>query len=527
MYDILIKNACIYDGSGNSPYLSNILIKDGIIVKIDNTYGEAFCEIDATGFVTAPGFIDPHTHYDNTILHDKQMIAPLCQGVTTVITGLCGLGTVPLKQRDIPEVNKLNSGMVSYRDSFNYTATNVEEYLHQADGAAVNVATAIGHIPLRISAGGFHCTDYIKLDEKMKSLLRENLAMGAVGFSIGLDYFPTHSSVVSTNELIDLNKIVAEENAIFLAHVRPNGPSDGVMEGNKEVCSIAASLGVKTHVLHTRTLYPITCGKPEVISEVFEKAISKGADISVESYPYFGGQTYGIYYLPVWAQKGDTKEIIRRLRIPEVRSAITENCEALVYYKPARFAYVKHHPEYEGHSLSYIAKSRGQKVGEMLADILIESDLGVSITSADGVPDAYANSQLLDDFMFLLQKAYYTIGSDSMDCGSHTHPRAFGSYAKVLRLTREYGYSLEKLIYKLTKFNADRFGLVKRGFLSEGNFADINIFKYNDVYDKATYEIPRTPPEGIKYVIVNGRVALFDGCPSGNLAGRSLKRNRA
>ncbi|MCQ4813122.1 N-acyl-D-amino-acid deacylase family protein [Cloacibacillus evryensis] len=526
MFDILIKNAYIYDGSGNSPYLSNIMIRDGVIAKIGNADDEAFYEIDASGHVVSPGFIDPHTHYDNTVLYDKQMVAPLCQGVTTVITGLCGLGTVPLQQEYRSEVNRLNSGMVGYRDNFNYTAANIEDYLYQADGAAVNVAAAIGHIPLRISAGGFNCVGYAGLSEKMKGLLRENLRMGAVGFSIGLDYFPTHSSVISSDELTDLNKVVAEENAVFLAHVRPSSVDGSMMEGNEEVCSIAESLGVRTHVLHTRTLYPVTCGKPEVIAEVFEKSISNGADISVESYPYFGGQTYGIYYLPAWAQEGTSEEIIRRLKDLEVRSAITDNCETLVYYKPARFAYVKYHPEYEGHSLDYVAKIRGQKIGDMLAEVLIESDLGVSITSADGIAGANINSQLLDDFMFLLQKPYYTVGSDSMDCGSHTHPRAFGSYAKVLRLTREYGYSLEKLIYKLTKFNADRFGLVKRGVLSEGNFADITIFKYTDVYDKATYAMPMAPPEGIKCVIVNGQIALYDGCPTGTLPGRSLKRNK-
>lgn len=520
MYDILIKNAYIYDGSGSVPYYSNIMIKDGLIVKISNVYEEAFCEIDAAGLVTAPGFIDPHTHYDNAVLHDKQMAAPLCQGVTTVITGLCGLGTVPSKSEDIAELNKLNSGMVGVRDEFNYTANNVEEYLCQANGAAVNVAAAIGHIPLRVNSGGFYGVGYSGIAEKMKGLLLENLKMGAVGFSIGLDYFPTHSSVISTDELVDLSKVVAEEDAVFLAHVRPG---DG---GNEEACLIATLLGVKTHVLHTRTLYPATCGRPELISNVFEKAINNGADISVESYPYFGGQTYGLYYLPIWAQEGDSEKITARLKMPEVRSAITENCETLVYYKPARFAYVKNHPEYEGCSLDYVAKARRQEIGDMLADVLIESELGVSITSADGISDTKVNKQLLDDFMLLLQKDYYTIGSDSMDCGSHTHPRTFGSYAKVLRLTREYGYSLEKMIYKLTKFNAERFGLAKRGYLSEGNFADITIFSYDDIFDRASYTMPRATPDGVKWVIVNGQISLACGCPNGNLAGRSLKRNR-
>lgn len=525
MYDILLRNAHIYDGSGAPPYNSNIMIKDGIIAKIGDAEN-AFYEIDMAGLVVSPGFIDPHTHYDNTVLYDKQIINCVSQGVTTIITGLCGLGLIPSRKEDVPKLNQLNSGMVDYRENFEYHTANMEEYLRYADGAAVNVAGAVAHIPLRVYAsGGFHDVAYERISDKMKNTLRQNLDMGAVGFSIGLDYFPTHSSLVTMNELIDLSTVLKEKNATLLAHVRP---SDNGIDGEKEICEIARSTGVRTHVLHTRTTYPSTCGNPRFFTDIFENAIDAGADLSVETYPYYGGQTYGIYYLPLWAQIGEPKEILERISIPKnkkiIAEILTENYEKLVYYKPGRFAYVKNHPGYEGIPFELIAKNRGQTIGAMMIDIFIESGLEVSITSADGMQDPLINKQLLDDLVYLLQKEYYTVGSDSMNCGSMTHPRAFGSFAKVLRLTRDYGLSLEKTIHKITKFNADRFGFKGRGHIHVGKAADIVAFDYLNVCDKANYEMTRACAEGIRWVLVNGRIALANGVATGIFAGRALKK---
>lgn len=526
MYDILIKNANIYNGTGDEAFFSNIMIKDGIIAKIGDAES-AFYEIDADGLVVSPGFIDPHTHYDNTVLYDKQIINCISQGVTTIITGLCGLGLVPSRKEDISKLNRLNSGMVDYRENFEYHVANMKEYLHYADGAAVNVSGAVAHIPLRVYAtGGFHNVAYEQIAEKMKAVLRENIDMGAIGLSIGLDYFPTHSSLIANRELIDLCRVLKEKNAVLLAHVRP---SENGLDGEKEVCEVAKQTGVRAHILHTRTTYPGTCGRPNLFTDIFENAICAGADISVETYPYYGGQTYGIYYLPLWAQVGEPEEILERINIPQnkkiIAEILTDNYEKLVYYKPGRFAYVKNHPEYEGRSFECIAENRGQTIGEMMIDVLIESELEVSITSADGMQDPTINKQLLDDLMYLLQKDYYTIGSDSMNCGSMTHPRAFGSFAKVLRLTREYDLSLEKTIYKITKFNADRFGFEGRGHIQVGKAADIAIFDYANVCDKASYEMARACADGIKWVIVNGQIALANGKATGIFAGRSLKRS--
>ena len=177
MYDIIIKNAQIYDGTGQPSYASDIYVKDGFIVKIGKSdiNDVALHIIDAQGMAVSPGFIDPHTHYDNTVQHDKQMTSALCQGVTTVITTACGLGTVPSRLEDLPKIHQLNSGMVDYHPEFEYKATNIEEFLKYADKAAINVATNVGHLPLRIFAGGWGTPPFRDIADKMKTALRENL----------------------------------------------------------------------------------------------------------------------------------------------------------------------------------------------------------------------------------------------------------------------------------------------------------------------------------------------------------------
>lgn len=524
MYDILLKNADIYDGSGQPSYHSNIFIKDGVIVKIGDIMGEewALHTLDVSGFVVSPGFIDPHTHYDNTVQHDKQMTSALCQGVTTVIATACGLGTVPARQEDLPKIHQLNSGMVDYHTDFEYKATNIDEFLRYADKAAINVATNVGHLPLRIFAGGWGTPKFEDIAGKMKEALREKLNMGAVGFSIGLDYYPTLPDVVSTEELTELAAVTKDCGAVFVTHVRP------VNNGHEEVCSIAKKLGVRTHVLHTKTMYPQTCGKPEVIAEIFDKAISGGADVTSEFYPYHGGETYGIYYLPYWIQEGGCEKIMERLTSHTLRSQIIEELsksyENLCYYKPARFAYIKNHPEYEGLSTDQVADLREQSIGEALLDILVESNLEVSMLAAD-VFDPAVSRQLQDDFMYLFQRDYYTIGSDSYGSFRMVHPRAFGAFAKILRLSREYGLKLETTVHKLSKFNADRYGLSNRGHIAEGKAADIVVFDYANIRDNATFCMPRIRPDGVEWVLVNGRIALAKGCPTGVWSGRSLKRS--
>ena len=525
MVDILIKNALIYDGSGAKPFPGNILVKDGRILEVGGREEEALRVIDAKGMAAAPGVIDVHTHNDNTILHDRQMAAALYQGVTTQVTGMCGLGLIPSRREEIPRILQFYGALVSSRDNVSYTYTNVDEYLEAADGAAVNVAAAVNHSALRIFAGGWRSAPYEEIADAMKEELRRNLRMGAVGLSVGLDYYPACTLNVDTAELVDLARTVAEEDGLLMTHIRPVGYG---IDPLAEMDQVARESGVKLHILHTKTAYPATCGHPEAITQRFDRANTEGADVTMEFYPYPCWETYALYFVPYWVQEGGPDAMMARLTDPALRERLTREIEerynqVVGIYRPAICSTAKGLPQYEGRTFDEICAMRGQTVGEMILDLLVETRFGFGALASD-VSDPAVARQLQDDWMTLFQSPYYTVSSDSITCGGFPHPRVFGTFAKMFRLTREYGLPLEHTVYKLTRFNANRFGLRDRGRLEKGCWADIMIFDPASIRDRSDYTLTRQPAEGVEYLLVNGRVALEKGRPNGILAGRALRR---
>ena len=527
MVDIRIENALIYDGSGGKPYPGNLLVKDGRIVEAGpHAQGQAWRVIDAGGLAAAPGVIDVHTHNDNTLLHDRQMASALYQGVTTQVTGMCGLGLIPSKPEDIPSILRFYGALVSSRDNLTYSYTNVDEYLEQAAGAAVNVAAAVNHSALRIFAGGWRSAPYGEIAHTMKAELRRNLEMGAVGLSVGLDYYPACTLNVDTAELVDLARTVAQQDGLLMTHIRPAGYG---IDPLAEMDQVARESGVKLHILHTKTAYPATCGHPEAITHRFDKANAEGADVTMEFYPYPCWETYALYFVPYWVQEGGPGAMLARLTDPSLRARLSREIEerynqVVGIYRPAICSTAKGHPQYEGRTFDQICAMRGgQKTGEMILDLLVETGLGFGALASD-VSDPAVAKQLQDDYMTLFQSPYYTVSSDSITCGGFPHPRVFGTFAKIFRLTREYGLPLEHTVYKLTRFNADRFGLKDRGRLEKGCWADIMVFDPAAIGDRSDYTLTRQPAQGVEYLLVNGQVALEKGRPNGVLAGQALRR---
>ncbi len=525
MFDIAIKNGLVYTGENTPPTITNIYIKGSRIAYIGKEEKDSFRVIDATGKVVAPGFIDPHTHNDNNILHDKQNSPAITQGVTTQIGGMCGLGMVPCKKEDIPQILRMYSGIVGRKNNFKYEYTNAKEYLELADGAAINFAIAINHSALRVFASGFYSKPYEEIAGIMKDELTKNLKMGAIGLSIGLDYFPAHTDNVDTHEIIDLSKVVASEDALMMAHVRPSGKGIDAME---EMDIVARESKVKLHILHTKTFHPSSSGHPEYITDRFDKANAEGASVTMEFYPYSGWETLGLYFVPFWTMEGGCDSLISKLSDPTLRTQLVKEIgDNYVYLMgddaPAICSYAQGHPEYEGKTFDEICKLRNQDMGEMILDLLVETDLGLGALSSE-IKDPKIYKLLQDDYMTLFKSEYYTVSSDSIVCGGFPHPRVFGSFAKMIRLTREYNYPLEHTIYKMTKFQSDRFMLEDRGEIAIDKFADIAIFDYEKVTDCANYEISRAPAKGFEYVLVNGQVALENGIPNGVFNGMALKR---
>ena len=245
MYDIVLEKVLIYDGSGGKPYRGNLAVEDGRIAAIGDCSGPARRVIHGEGLAAAPGLIDVHTHNDNTLLWDRQMASALYQGVTTQVTGMCGLGLIPSRREEIPHILGFYGAILGGHGEKTPPYSDIDQYLSLAEGAAVNVAAAVNHSALRIFAGGWNSVPYGEIAPVMKEELRRNLRMGAVGLSVGLDYFPACTLNVTTEELVDLAKVAAEEDALLLTHIRPAGYGIDPLAEMDQVAVVAAAEPVR------------------------------------------------------------------------------------------------------------------------------------------------------------------------------------------------------------------------------------------------------------------------------------------
>ena len=348
---------------------------------------------------------------------------------------------------------------------------------------------------------------------------------GAVGFSTGLTYHPADCS--DTDELIAICRVVREHDGIFLVHKRDNFafPRDC---GDAETVRIIRETGVRTHILHYKTGH----GNPGDIDSLLEPympVLNGGYDVSFEFYPYHAGAGFGIVFLPPWAMEGGYDAVMARLRDPSLRQRLAEGVGIrypfLMPEQGVTFTALKHTREYEGATLAQVCALRGQEPIEALLNLLDENELELGYY-VNPPEESDVTPVLEDDFFRLLDHPNYTIGSDSISYGSHAHPRAFGSFTRLLRLSRESGYPLERLVHKITKYTAGRYRLKGKGEIAPGMDADLCVFDYKTVTDHAAYGRSRRMSTGMRYVLVGGRLALDEGQVTGLLAGRALRHAR-
>lgn len=525
MFDLLIKNVKIYDGNEGTPYIADIGIKGSMIEAIGNlSEAKTIDYIDASNLSAMPGFIDTHCHSDMTLLFDRQHANGIAQGITTELLGQDGLSYVPLSTDNLNMYAKYLSGLNGYFPDVPLNFNTVKEYLDKFHKkVAPNVAYQVPHGAIRLEAMGFidkPLTGYAL--DKAKDLMRQAFDEGAVAFSTGLSYFPC--SYADTQELIELCKVCAEYDVPFVIHTRSvfrGEPFDPTLEA----IHIAREAGCKLHLSHFRTT-PSNYGKTEELMEPIEKAIAEGMKITLETYCYYSGSGYAVIFLPPWAVEGGYEATIKRLADPSLRERICQGMkENLVPPYDATFTHLTKNEQYIGMTFEEVAKSRGQTNEEMMCDILLEEGLDVGYFS-NPTDDKDIREQLDKDFIELLKKPYYMACTDSIPYGFKPHPRAFGTYPKFLRLAREQGVPYETMANRFAKNPADTFNLYKRGSIEVGNYADIVIIDEANVTDTATYRDPRRSPKGIPYVIVNGKIALYDEKVTGIFNGYAIQRGK-
>ncbi|MGI6555183.1 MAG: N-acyl-D-amino-acid deacylase family protein [Bacillota bacterium] len=457
--DLLIKNGTIVDGSGKASYRADIAVKGDKIVRIGSFPAEAGRVIDAEGLVIAPGFINPHSHIDQTIIDDPDARASLLQGVTTEIIGLDGLSPLDLDK---------HFAKISQK------------------GIGINYGSLIGQGSVRQAVMGNAPRPATQEEiASMKALIKRAMEQGAFGLSTGLEYIP--GEYTPTGEIIELAKAVTPFEGVYVSHIRSEG--DNVLEAVKEALEIGRSAGIPAVISHIKVGSSIyDDSREEVIAKKTGEVLA-----AINEYRDDGGEAYAdIYpYIVSWFR-------------------INKRPEQVVWNYPGKIVLVS-------------SASRKNYIGKTIEEIAAGEKISPAAVARELAADPRALvcvQNLSETSMQRLLKAPFTvIGMDNtVYWGDPSyippkHPRNAGTYPRVLG---EYVRSnkvltLEEAVHKMTGMTAEIYGIDRRGLIKEGFFADFVIFDPEKIQDKATYWEPDLPPVGIEYVLVNGQTAVEKG----------------
>ena len=525
MFDLLIKNGYVVDGSGQSRIRSDIGITGEKIAFIgDSTGKDSKKIINANGLIVSPGFIDAHTHHDGVLLNDPQHASSLRQGVTTEILGQDGLSYAPLSSENYEIQRKYLGGLLGMAPE-NLDMSSVSSFRsHYHKKVSINTAYPVSHGALRMESVGFFDKPLEgKQLDHAKNLLTEGLSQGSVGLATGMSYHPNAWS--NTEELIELCKVVEEKDGVYITHLRDVNPERGFGGGGvPEAIEIGRKSGVRVHFSHTRTSAE-NAGQVSKVLELIDKAKQDGINCTLELYPYPTGSSFLLSNLPSWAHEGGPKDILERLSNESSRGKIIESFKLNKKRKMnvVLLSYLPNNPELEGMTVSQLSELRGVSMGDLICDLLIEQDLQVGFWLIP--PESIATwRQISRDALEFLSRPDYMIGSDSIPIGSVPHPRAYGTFPRFIgRLRRQFNIiSLEQMIQRISNNPAKTFKLKGRGLLKEGYFADIVIFDEDKIIDTATYDDAKQFPVGIPYVIVNGSIAVNNEVCTGVFAGQAV-----
>ena len=473
--DLIIRHGEVIDGTGNERYRADVAIKGDRIAAIgDLSQISADHEIDATGRIVAPGFIDVHTHDDRLLLSHPAMTPKLSQGVTTVVTGNCGISLAPFKapHRPPPPLDLLG-------DRPWYRFATFAGYLAELEQQppAINTAPMVGHSTLRVAA----MTDVRRPAnsqeiETMRSLLQAALDAGAIGFSTGL-FYPTNKPAPQ-EEVVALAELLAPVGGIYTTHMRDE--ADDVEKSLDETFATAQAAGVPVVISHHKCSGRANWGRSVQTLQKIDQARSQQS-VGLDVYPYAASSTV----------------LMPELMDDQLRTRITWSEAA---------------PEMAGQDLSAIAKQWGCSPTE----------------AAERLQPAGAVYFQMDeaDVQRILAYPHSMVGSDGLPHDRFPHPRLWGAFPRVLgHYVREVGlFSLEAGVHRMTGLSAQQFRLRDRGILQPGNFADVVIFDAATILDQASFDQPTQPASGIEYVVVNGAIAWTPNGTAETRTGKVLRR---
>ncbi len=501
-YDLVIRHARVADGTGNPVYFADIAIQDGHIVALGRVTGETKAEIDATGMIVAPGFIDVHTHADE-LADMPEAENFLRMGVTTVVAGNCG-------------------------ESASDVAKAFREV--EAQRVCINFATLVGHGTVRGKAmgGSFNRPPTAEELENMRGLVEQAMKDGAVGLSTGLIYAP--SVYGQTDEIIELAKVAARYDGIYATHQRDEGT--GIIGSLDEIIRIAREAGIRAEVSHIKLGGEKAWGRAEEVLAHIEKARAEGLDITQDQYAYTASSTGMSQLIPDDALEGGREAFRKRLDDPAQKGKIVEGMREKIRdrgredYAYAVIASYRHDKSYNG--LNIVEAAKKMRGADTLDD-QIETILEIQ---RNGGASGVFHGMSEDDLQTFMRHPNTMVACDSglRKLGEGVpHPRGYGDNARVLaRYVRELKVlRLEDAIRKMTSLPATTFRLEGRGLLREGNCADLVVFDPEKVRDVSTFNDPHHYSEGFRHVLVNGVPVIKDDRLTGARPGKVLRHQAA
>ena len=514
-YDIIIRNGLVYDGFGGQPVQADVAINADTIAAIgDLSIDKGKQEFDAKGLAVSPGFINMLSWAGETLTHDGRSMSDIKQGVTLEVFGE---GWSPAPRMNSPKDKRWQT----LGEYFNYL---------EKKGCSPNFASFVGATTIRsyVLAQANRPPDSTEL-KTMKGLVRKAMEDGAMGLGSSLIYAP--ADFASTEELIELCKVVSEYNGMYITHMRSE--SDKILAAMNEAFRIGREANVPVEIYHLKINHERNWNKIDTVLVKIDSAQKAGLKITADMYTYNASSTGLTARLPTWVQEGGMAAMRKRLKDPKIRKKVLDDLAAGIPTKnsdPKDVLVLGFHRDslnklYRNKRLDEISRLHGKNADETMLDLIIKD------RSPEPIPCIFFLMSE-DNMKRMLQLPYVSLCSDASSVAdeapgntSGTHPRVYGSFARLLGkyVREEKLMPLEEAIRRLTSLPASNLQIKKRGALTVGNYADVVVFNPETIQDNATYENSHEYATGVSHVLVNGVLVLLDGQHTGKMPGRAVR----
>jgi N-acyl-D-amino-acid deacylase len=523
-YDVIIRNGQIYDGSGSPSFRGDVGINADTVAAVgDLKNARGLAEIEAEGLAVAPGFINMLSWAVESLIEDGRSQADIRQGVTLEVLGE-GDSWGPLNEKMKRDL-KAAQGDIKYDIEW----TTLGEYLEflEKKGVSTNIASFVGTSTLRIHTVGYEnrAPSEVEMDS-MKLLVRQAMEEGAVGVSSALEYVP--ASFASTEELVDLCRVLAEYDGLYISHLR--NEDDLLLESMDELIRVAKEANVRAEIYHFKQTGKTNWYKLDGAVAKIDSARAAGLDVTADMYNYVASSTGFDVLMPDWVQEGGFGKWVERLKDPKVRKIVGPEILKTILRKPGsaeRVLLVGFNTDslkyLQGKTLAQIAELRGKSPEETVMDLVIQDGSRLSVVYFS-MSEENIRKEIALPWMSFCSDGQ-SMSAEGVFLKSATHPRAYGNFARLLGkyVRDEKVISLEEAVRKLTSLPASNLKIEGRGALKPGFYADLAIFDPARVQDLATFDNPHQYATGMVHVFVNGVQVLKDGEHTGATPGRVVR----